>query len=99
MRYTPSECPKCGTSIATSSKGGRPTRWCSEGCKRSGEAEMARLQSQLRGWEEGARESRLNGHDTSEFYAESFARRQAIIAEMQARYDHLAGVPKRGDDE
>jgi hypothetical protein len=29
-------------------KGGRPTRWCREGCQRSGEAELSRLQSIVR---------------------------------------------------
>ena len=93
MRYTPSECPKCGAALENGPKGGRPTRWCSEGCKRSGEAEMARLQAELRGWEKGLRECRLNGYDTNAYHKESFERRLAIISEMQARYDHLAGVP------
>lgn len=99
MRYTPSECPKCGGELAGSPKGGRPTRWCCEGCKRSGEAEMARLQAQLRSWEDGRRVDKLNGYDTSPFHSESSGRREAIINEMQARYDHLAGVPERGDDD
>jgi hypothetical protein len=99
MRYTPSECPKCGTSIARSSGGGRPSRWCSEGCKRSGEAEMSRLQWALRSWEEGDRESRFNNHHISEMYKDGHERRMAIISEMQARYDHLAGVPDRSSDD
>ena len=32
-------------------------------------------------------------------YDEVPPRRQKVIAEMQARYDHLAGVPKRGGDD
>jgi hypothetical protein len=89
MRYTPIECPKCGTELASSPKGGRPTRWCCEGCKRSGEAEMARLQSQLRDFEGGRWVHLLN-------YDEVPPRRAKVLAEMQARYDHLAGVPQRG---
>jgi hypothetical protein len=97
VKYTPSECPKCGAELAKSPRGGRPTRWCSDGCKRSGEAELARLQSKLRDWEDGLRECRLNGYDTNAYHKESFERRVAIIAEMQARFDHLAGVPVRED--
>ena len=88
MKYTPSECPKCGTELASSPRGGRPTRWCSEGCKRSGEAEMSRLQSLLKGFEEGRGVELLNRDEVS-------PRRVKVIADMQARYDHLAGVPER----
>jgi hypothetical protein len=65
-------------------KGGRSTRWCSEGCKRSGEDEMSRLSSLLKTYEEGRAWDRLNGyrHET----------RDGIIADLQARYDHLAGA-------
>jgi hypothetical protein len=88
MRYTPSACPKCGAELPSSPKGGRPTRWCCDGCRKSGEAEMARLQSLLRKFEEGRYVHLLNYDDVP-------PRRQKVIAEMQARYDHLAGVPKR----
>lgn len=82
MRYTPTECPKCGTALV---KGpGRPTRWCSEGCKRSGEAEMSRLDSLLRDFTNGRYVDHLNGRQTGQ--------RDAAIAEMQSRFDHLAGV-------
>jgi predicted amidophosphoribosyltransferase len=91
MRYTPTECPKCGAPLAKSPGGGRPTRWCCEGCKRSGESEMSRLQSLLKGFEEGRYVHLLN-------YDEVPPRRQKVIAEMQARYDHLAGVPEPGHD-
>jgi len=88
MRYTPSECPKCGAPLENSPKGGRPTRWCSEGCKRSGEAEMSRLQTHLRGFEEGRWVHLLNYDDVP-------PRREKVLAAMQARHDHLAGVPVR----
>ena len=88
MRYTPTECPKCGTELARSPKGGRPTRWCSDGCRNAGEAEMTRLQRLLVKFEEGQTRHLLN-------YAEANPRRQKVIDEMQARYDHLAGCPER----
>jgi hypothetical protein len=87
MRYTPTECPKCGTELRKNPKGGRPTRWCSDGCLRAGEAEMARLQRLLVKFEEGQYVHLLS-------YDEVPPRRQKVIAEMQARYDHLAGVPE-----
>ncbi len=87
VRYAPTECPKCGAELAKSPRGGRPTRWCGDGCKRSGEAEMSRLQTLLRKFEEGRGVELLTGDSVS-------PRRMKVIAEMQARYDHLAGVPK-----
>jgi hypothetical protein len=42
-------------------KGGRPTRWCSQGCKRSGEDEMSRLSSLLRLFAVGRYVDQLNG--------------------------------------
>jgi hypothetical protein len=87
-KYTPSTCPKCGTELAKSPRGGRPTRWCCAGCKTSGEAEMSRLQSLLRKFEEGRYVHLLNYDDVP-------PRRQKVIADMQARYDRLAGVRQR----
>jgi hypothetical protein len=84
MKYTPSNCPKCGTELVKNRQGGRPTRWCCEGCKRSGEGEMTRLQSLLRVFEEGRAVDRLNGH--------RFESRDDVIRELQDRFDHLAGV-------
>ncbi|WP_170220014.1 hypothetical protein [Mycolicibacterium hodleri] len=46
---------------------------------------MDRLQSLLRVFDEGRGVDLLNGRDTGN--------RDGVIAEMQARYDHLAGVP------
>ena len=51
---------------------------------------MTRLQTQLRSFEEGRYVHLLN-------YDEVPPRRQKVIAEMQARFDHLAGVPERED--
>jgi hypothetical protein len=88
-KYLPLECPKCGAELPKSSpKGGRPTRWCSEGCQRSGEAEMARLQSMLRKFEAFLFDRRMEGCPP-----ERLERRVGVIAELQGRYDHLAGVP------
>jgi len=89
MKYLPAECPKCGTALPKRApKGGRPTRWCSEGCQRSGEAEMARLQSNLRKFESEWWLNRMAG-----WSEERLARRSAVIGEMRARYDHQTGVP------
>ena len=85
-KYTPSECPKCGTALVKNPGGGRPTRWCCEGCKRSGEDEMSRLSSLLRLYTEGKYHELLNGRPDEH--------RDKLIAQMQERYDHLAGVPK-----
>jgi hypothetical protein len=89
MKYNPSACPKCGNELANSPKGGRPTRWCSDGCKRSGEAEMSRLQTLLRDFEKGRGVELLNRDEVS-------PRRVKVISEMQKRFDHLAGVPETG---
>jgi hypothetical protein len=88
MKYMPESCPKCGNMLVRNPKGGRPTRWCCEGCKRSGESEMARLQSLLRLFAEGKYVDMINGR-FDQLRAEA-------IADMQARYDHLAGVPTTG---
>ena len=85
MKHPPSNCPKCGSALVRAPTGGRPTRWCCEGCKRSGEDEMARLPSRLRTFKDGRAVDRLNGYPTEG--------RDEIIADLQKRYDHLAGVP------
>jgi hypothetical protein len=82
-KYTPSECRKCSAELPKRSpKGGRPTRWCCEGCQRSGEGEMSRLRSLLRKLE-------------AELYNGGAPMRMeritASIEELQARFDHLAG--------
>jgi hypothetical protein len=48
---------------------------------------MRRLNVHLRAFEEGRYVELLNRDEVSE-------RRQKVIAEMQVRFDHLAGVPK-----
>ena len=68
-------------------KGGRPSRFCSDGCKISAEAEMRRLNVHLRAFETGRYVELLNRDEVS-------LRRANVIAEMQARFDHLAGIPK-----
>jgi hypothetical protein len=85
VQYTPQDCVKCASPLVRSPKGGRPTRFCSEGCKRSAESEMSRLESVLRLFLEGRCVEKLNNRLTPE--------RDEVIAEMQKRYDHLAGVP------
>ena len=85
MKYTPTECPKCGSPLVKSPKGGRPTRWCCEGCKRGGESEMARLESVLHLFTEGKYVDMFNGRPDG--------LRDEALADMQKRFDHLAGVP------
>jgi hypothetical protein len=85
-KYHPESCPKCGTAILRSPNGGRPTRWCCDGCKISGEAEMGRLSALMKKHLEGLYYDKLNRFPGT-------ASREALLAEMQARYDHLAGVP------
>jgi hypothetical protein len=48
---------------------------------------MRRLNVHLRAFEQGRYVELLNRDEVSE-------RRQKVIDEMQARFDHLAGVPK-----
>jgi hypothetical protein len=48
---------------------------------------MRRLNTNLRAFEVGRYVEVLNRDEVS-------PRRQKVIAEMQARFDHLAGVPK-----
>jgi hypothetical protein len=49
---------------------------------------MTRLQSLLRAFEEGKYVHLLN-------YDEAPPRRVKVLSELQARFDHLAGVPER----
>lgn len=89
MKFRPSECVKCGTPLeGPTPRGGRPSRFCCDGCKVSAETEMRRLAFLLRQFEEGAYVERLrpSGKVSPE--------RANVIADMQARFDHLAGVPK-----
>jgi len=48
---------------------------------------MRRLNTHLRAFEEGRLVELLNRDEVSE-------RHQKVIAELRARFDHLAGVPK-----
>ena len=61
MKYLPGSCPKCGTDLVRNPRRGRPARWCSDGCRRSGEDEMSRLSSLLRLFVEGRLVERLDG--------------------------------------
>jgi hypothetical protein len=86
-KYTPSACPKCGSELPKRSpRGGRPSRWCSEGCARSGEAETSRVQSQLR---------KLEGEMFNGGPPLRLERLRGSIEELQGRFDFLAGVPPR----
>ena len=83
-----SKCPKCGTPLEPpGSNGGRPRRWCSPGCQRSGESEMRRIHSVLRDLSRKKSFSQIHGYGTEQI--------DAVMAEWQRAYDHLAGVPER----
>ncbi len=90
-----SKCPKCGNPLKPpGTSGGRPRRWCSPGCQRSGEAQMRRINLVLKRLElDKAWHQRHSNHPAT------IERIDATIAERQRAYDHLAGVPKRGDDD
>lgn len=87
------ECVKCNRPITRSERGGRPSRFCSTGCKTSSEAEMRRINANLRALEL-KRAAMVFGPD-AEATRRTF---DPSIAELQARYDHLAGVPQRDED-
>lgn len=88
MKFRVTEWMKCGSALdGPGSAGGRPSRFCGEGCKISAEAEMRRLAYVLRQFEEGRGVELLNHDEVS-------PRRQKVIGDMKARFDHLAGVPK-----
>lgn len=86
MKFRVTDCVKCGSHLeGPGGRGGRLSRFCSQGCKTSAEAEMRRLNVLLRKFEEGRVVELLNSDTAS-------SRREMVIAEMQTRYDHLAGV-------
>ena len=88
-----SKCPKCGTPLEPpGSSGGRPRRWCSPGCQRSGESEMRRIHSVLRDLGSKKSFAQVNGHRT-----EHIEHIDAVMTEWQRKYDRLAGVPERGE--
>lgn len=102
---TPLDCPKCGGPLSgPGPAGGRPARFCSEGCKASAEAEMRRLNVLLRKFEERRAAATLSigeripdKRTRERMLGEAQARHDEVIGEMQARYDHLAGVPRRDE--
>jgi len=94
--HRPTNCVKCDAELqAPGSRGGRPSRFCSEGCKVSAEAEMRRLNVLLRKLEaERARRRLSSPYLDPARNAEVIARYDEEIAVHQARFDHLAGVPE-----
>jgi hypothetical protein len=92
MDFRVDECVKCGSPLKGPGKqGGRPSRFCGEGCKISGESEMRRLNFLLRKFEEGAGVECLNGD------GKVSPKRQKVIAGLRTRFDHLAGVPQSAE--
>lgn len=81
----PQTCSKCGRGLEPPR--GRPSRWCSEGCRRSGELEISRLQAVLRTFELGRASDRMNGMDVTT--------RDRAMAEVSSRLDRLCGVESK----
>lgn len=85
MQFQVTHCVKCGSELQGGGRG-RPSRFCSAGCRLSAEAEMRRLTVNLRNLEHRLANEVYGG-------ATHRAPLAASVAELQARYDHLAGVP------
>jgi hypothetical protein len=85
MKFEITSCVKCDTELdPPGPEGGRPSRFCCEGCKTSTEAEMRRINVLLRKLEEGVAVSLINGFPVQA--------RADVVADLQARYDRLAGA-------
>jgi hypothetical protein len=94
MNFRVTECVYCGSPLdGPGDKGGRPSRFCGEGCKIAAEAEMRRLAFLLKHFEEGAYVDRLRPCGVVR------PERQKVIDEMLERFDHLAGVPTCDESE
>lgn len=91
MQFQITHCVKCGAELQRGGRG-RPSRFCSDGCKSSAEAEMRRINVNLR---------KLEERRANEVYGspDHRARLDGSISELQRRFDHLSGVPNRQDDE
>jgi hypothetical protein len=103
--HRPTNCVRCDAELQPpGSRGGRPSRFCSEGCKVSVEAEMRRLHVILRRLENDRANAPLQSRyiDPEKEQARVRARVAEFdkaIAPLQRRFDHLSGVPKRGGDD
>jgi hypothetical protein len=96
--HRPTNCVKCDAELqAPGSRGGRPSRFCSEGCKISAESEMRRLNVVLRRLEDHRANVPLRGWGFSdpEKVRAAVAEYDEAIAPLQKRCDRLAGVPER----
>jgi hypothetical protein len=84
-------CPYCGRNVEPPGvQGGRPRRWCSSGCRVAGEAKRRRVGQVLRRLEKDRAWHRVHWN-----HAATIERLDAQIAEQQAEFDRLAGVPER----
>jgi hypothetical protein len=85
-----SKCPHCDNPLdPPGTQGGRPRRWCSAGCQRSGEAEMRRLHRVLVRLELDKVWQQRHGRPAM------IERIDEQIAERKRAYDRLAGVAER----
>jgi hypothetical protein len=89
-------CPSCDRDIQPpDAQGGRPRRWCSPGCQRSGEARMRRIHAVLKRLELDKAHHQRYGPESHRDAA--IERIDEVIATWQEAYDRLAGVPERED--
>jgi hypothetical protein len=88
------KCPNCLTALERPGESrGRPRRWCSDGCKRSGEGKMRRLHQALKALDrDKVRQLRHSNH------AATIARIDELIEERQREYDRLAGAAPVDDE-
>jgi hypothetical protein len=83
-------CPKCGTSLKPPGhSGGRPKRWCSEGCRRSGESEMRILHCEMKNLQRRRSDYLLRSQYLDP--SKQVEKVDALIADLRAKYDQLAG--------
>jgi hypothetical protein len=83
MKFQPTQCVKCGSELERGR--GRPSRFCCDGCKASAEAEMRRINTVLRKYEDQLAWREVIGKPPGGV--------AKVIGDMQKRFDHLAGVP------
>ena len=92
-------CAKCGEPLPARAKTGRPAIYCSEGCRRSAELELRRLQRRLEALEVRGSELRHSRDDGIRDWhgrrqPEALANCEAEIAEAESRLRLLLSEPR-----
>ena len=88
MKIIP-KCPKCGSALPRREPGpGRPSRYCSVGCRRSAEFEIRRIDRAIEKVEDRLRLIRTS--DMPEVgRREGLAKYEAELAQLEARFREL----------